>query len=266
MCGIVGYTGRGEALPFLIDGLKHLEYRGYDSAGIAIIQDGKILRKRAQGKIDRLESLLGQSSLLSHTAIGHTRWATHGRPSEENAHPHADCTKTVVVVHNGIIENYLEIRKELLGKGHVFESETDTEVIAHLIEENLKNAENAGKPPLISEKTFLEAVKKTASRLRGSYALAILSSRCPGTIIAIKTASPLIIGLGNGENFLASDVPAFLSRTRDVVFLEDGEIAVLTAGRCSYFRLTGSEIKKTAVRIDWDLAMAEKGGYPHFML
>ena len=266
MCGIVGYIGHRPATPLLMEGLKRLEYRGYDSAGIAVVKDGEIVRRRAAGKLANLEALIKHDQLKGTVALGHTRWATHGKPSEENAHPHADCSKSLVVIHNGIIENYLELKETLLARGHAFESETDTEVVAHLIEERLKSLQVPGQTPDFTEPLLFEATRLAVGELRGAYALAVLWSKAPGVIVAAKTASPLVIGLGQGENFLASDVPAFLAHTRKAVFLDDGEMAVLKADRCTIFNLSGKRVERAPVQIQWDRTMAEKGGFRHFML
>ncbi len=268
MCGIAGYVGEREAVPLVLEGLKSLEYRGYDSAGIAVLSEGKIDRRRASGKLVNLKNLLRKETLDGSPALGHTRWATHGRPSEENAHPHADCSGSLVVIHNGIIENFLELKDRLTQQGHHFASDTDTEVIAHLIEENfsalIKASSNGNKKS--GEKNFFEAVRLTLQDLKGAYALAIISAHAPGSLIAAKSASPLVIGLGEGENFLASDVPAFLEYTRQAVFLNDGEMALLKASSCEFFDIAGHPIQKKPVQISWDRSMAEKGGYRHFML
>ena len=268
MCGIVGYAGGRQAPPLLMEGLKRLEYRGYDSAGLAVMSEGKIQRRRASGKLANLESVLQKEPLKGIVALGHTRWATHGKPSEENAHPHADCKGEVVVIHNGIIENYLALKEQLAAKGHVFQSETDTEIVAHLIEEKLKALSSPGRAPTpdFNEPLLFEATRQALNDVQGAYALAVLWSKAPGTIIAAKTASPLIIGLGQGENFLASDVPAFLAHTRKAVFLEDGEMAVIKSAGVTYFNLAGKRIEKTPIQIQWDRTMAEKGGFRHFML
>lgn len=268
MCGIIGYAGKKQATTLILEGLKRLEYRGYDSAGVAVIDSGAIQRCRAAGKLANLETLLKKNPLKGVVAIGHTRWATHGKPSEENAHPHCDCSGELVVIHNGIIENYLELKERLAASGHSFASETDTEVVAHLIEDKIKSLSGSGQAaaPGFQEPVLFEAVRLALNEVKGAYALAVLWSRTPGVIIAAKTASPLIIGLGEGENFLASDVPAFLAHTRQAVFLEDGEMAVVKADGCRYFSLAGKRLDKLAVNIQWDRTMAEKGGYRHFML
>ncbi|MEK7384282.1 MAG: glutamine--fructose-6-phosphate transaminase (isomerizing) [Elusimicrobiota bacterium] len=268
MCGIVGYVGPKAAVPILMDGLKKLEYRGYDSAGLASVVGGLIERRRAPGKLTNLEKVLATQPLAGSTAIGHTRWATHGKPSEENAHPHTDPSGAVAVIHNGIIENYLEIKDRLEAAGAKFESETDTEVIAHLVGEKLAQLQKSGGAPKpdLSEPLLFEAVRRALGEVRGAYAVAVLWSQAPNVIIAAKTASPLIIGLGEGETFLASDIPAFLSYTRKVVFLEDGEMAVLRREGATFFDLQGRKLAKMPTTITWDRTMAEKGGYRHFML
>ncbi len=268
MCGIVGYVGSKQAAPLLMEGLKRLEYRGYDSAGLASIVDGVIERRRAPGKLANLEKVLAASPLAGCVAMGHTRWATHGKPSEENSHPHTDGSGSVAVIHNGIIENYLELKDRLVAAGAKFESETDTEVLAHLIAEKLKQLQPPGSAPKpdLTEPLLFEAVRRALADVKGAYAIAVLWSKAPGVIIAAKTASPLIIGLGEGETFLASDIPAFLAHTRKAVFLEDGEMAVLKRDGVSFFNLAGKKIEKAPVTISWDRTMAEKGGYRHFML
>ncbi|MDX6769892.1 MAG: glutamine--fructose-6-phosphate transaminase (isomerizing) [Elusimicrobiota bacterium] len=268
MCGIVGYVGPKQAIPLLMDGLKKLEYRGYDSAGLAAILDGGIERRRAPGKLTNLEKVLKDAPLAGTVALGHTRWATHGKPSEENAHPHTDGTGTVAVIHNGIIENWLEIKDRLTAKGVKFESETDTEILAHLVAEKIALLAPPGTAPKpdLNEPLLFEAVRRSLAEVRGAYALAVLWSKAPGVIVAAKTASPLIIGLGEGETFLASDVPAFLAHTRKAVFMEDGEMAVLKKDGVSFFDLSGKKVEKKPVNISWDRTMAEKAGYRHFML
>lgn len=268
MCGIVGYVGPKQAVPLLMEGLKRLEYRGYDSSGLASIVDGVIERRRAQGKLTNLEKVLAASPLAGSVALGHTRWATHGKPSEVNSHPHTDPTGTVAVIHNGIIENYLEIKDRLTAAGAKFESETDTEVLAHLVAEKLALLQPPGTSPKpdLNEPLLFEAVRRALGDVRGAYAVAVLWSKAPGVIVAAKTASPLIIGLGDGETFLGSDVPAFLAYTRKAVFLEDGEMAVLKKDGATFFNLSGKRIEKTPINITWDRTMAEKSGYRHFML
>jgi glucosamine--fructose-6-phosphate aminotransferase (isomerizing) len=254
MCGIIGYIGSRNAIPILINGLKSLEYRGYDSAGISFLSDSKIFVRRCAGKIRDLEASIRGERLSSHIGIGHTRWATHGRPSEENAHPHR--AGGIVVVHNGIIENYIELRDWLKKKGCVFTSETDTEVICHLIH-------HYGKKGLDLEK----ATKKALKDLDGAYAIGIISENEPDRMIAVKYDSPLVLGIGKGENFIASDIPAFLRYSRDVIIPENNELAVITRDQVSiYDSKNGRQISKKIERINWSPAMAEKSGYRHFML
>ncbi|MDA8162134.1 MAG: glutamine--fructose-6-phosphate transaminase (isomerizing) [Desulfobacteraceae bacterium] len=256
MCGIVGYVGGRDVVPVLLDGLKRLEYRGYDSAGAAWIEDGELRRVRAEGKLDRLEEKLkGCGGAVSGGAgLGHTRWATHGEPNEANAHPHTDCTGSLVVVHNGIIENHYSLRQALRDEGHVFKSGTDTEVLAHLIEKHLKA-------------DLALAVREAIREAKGSYALAVLWKGRPDQLVAVRRQSPLVLGLGDGESFLASDIPALLPYTRRLLFMEDGDMAVLSRGGvCLFSAETGEEIERTPQTISWDTAMAEKAGYRHFML
>jgi glucosamine--fructose-6-phosphate aminotransferase (isomerizing) len=256
MCGIVGYVGNKPVVPLIIDGLRKLEYRGYDSAGIAVVNGGHELEIcRAEGKLRNLESALQQHPISGTYGIGHTRWATHGRPTEENAHPHRDCTGRVVVVHNGIIENYLQLKAELGKKDHHFVTETDTEVVAHLLEENLKNGSD-----------FETSVRQAVQRLTGIFALSIISSDYPDTIISARQGPPVVMGLGDGEFFVASDVPAILEHTRDVFFLADGEIAVMTKNGIRVTDFDGKEIQPEQQRITWDPIQVEKGGFKHFML
>jgi len=255
MCGIVGYVGKDSAKDVIIDGLKRLEYRGYDSAGIALLLDDEIFTYKKQGKIRNIEIELRRISVYSNVGIGHTRWATHGKPNDINAHPHLDCTKKIALVHNGIVENYAELRKFLTERGHTFLSQTDTEVIVHLIEEELKSS-----PDFFT--AFLSAVK----RLQGSYAIAVITLHQPDTIFVARKDSPLVIGLGEGENFVASDVPAFLSYTNRVIFLNDFEIATVTPSQVSVFDINGERIEKKEITIPWSLSQAEKAGYKHFML
>ena len=262
MCGIIGYVGQKNSVPFIIDGLKKLEYRGYDSAGISILQEnGTLSTVRAVGKVAELEKAALLSSPKGCTGIGHTRWATHGKPSEENSHPHTDCSGEIVVVHNGIIENYLVLRAKLESLGHRFQSETDTEVIAHLIEENLKHI-RTGK----QEERLLKAVQKTNKDIAGAFAYGVLWARTPGVLIGVKNQSPLVVGLGQNENFLASDVPAFLQHTNKVLFLEEGEIVILRPGKVTVLDKMGQERKAKSIKISWDRQTAQKGGYAHFML
>ena len=256
MCGIVGYVGNKQVVPLIIDGLRKLEYRGYDSAGIAVVNEGHDLEiRRAEGKLRNLEETIRLSPIDGTYGIGHTRWATHGRPTEENAHPHRDCTGRVVVVHNGIIENYLQLKEQLRKTDHRFVTETDTEIIAHLIEEHLKH-----------DKTFEQAVRSTVSELRGIFALSIINADEPDTIIAVRQGPPVVIGLGDREFFVASDIPPILQHTRDVFFLGDGEIAVINKDAGSVTDFEGSSVQPAIQRITWDPIMAEKGGFKHFML
>jgi glucosamine--fructose-6-phosphate aminotransferase (isomerizing) len=253
MCGIIGYIGKEPAVPILIEGLKKLEYRGYDSAGVAVLQNGKFEVRRAVGKLQNLEALLRSETLTGRIGVGHVRWATHGRPSEENAHPHR--AGRVVVVHNGIIENYTTLKKELAGQGCVFQSETDTEVIAHLIDRIMQRG-------LGLEAAMLEA----ARRLEGAYAIAVIDERNPDIVVGARKGSPLVVGLGQGEFFLASDIPAILHRTRDVLFLNDDEMAILSPEGVRVTDLRGNEVVREITRVMWNPIMAEKGGYRHFML
>ena len=254
MCGIVGYTGAQEAAPLLLDGLKKLEYRGYDSAGIAVENSGVIRMSKASGQISNLaEKTRGGAELPGCSGIGHTRWATHGAPTDVNAHPHMSNDGKFAVVHNGIIENYTELRQELRDKGFVFRSETDTEVIVHLLD-------------MYYTGDLKTAVMRTAARLEGSYALGVLCADEPGKLCAIKMASPLILGVGIGENFFASDVTALVSHTKNVIYLEDGEFAELTPDSISIYDCTGRPVTHSVSRVVWDVEAAEKGGYDHFML
>ncbi|MHB0886311.1 MAG: glutamine--fructose-6-phosphate transaminase (isomerizing) [Bacillota bacterium] len=256
MCGIVGYVGPKEALPVLINGLKRLEYRGYDSSGVAVLTDHHVEVKKSVGRLSVLEGQLKKGAPEGHTGIGHTRWATHGRPSDVNAHPHSDCSGRFAVVHNGIIENFRGLKEWLVSEGHVFRSETDTEVIPHLIEHYYSG-------------DLIDAVRQAVSRLRGSYALAVATSEEPEHIIAVRKDSPLIIGLGEGENLIASDVPAILEHTRRVYILEDGELADVTAESVDVFSLDAEPQaepkKKKPFIVKWDPVQAERGGYEHFM-
>jgi glutamine---fructose-6-phosphate transaminase (isomerizing) len=253
MCGIVGYIGPKKVVPVVIEGLRKLEYRGYDSAGIAVVNDGKLEVRRAPGKLRNLEEALRKSPIEGTYGIGHTRWATHGRPTEENAHPHRDCTGQIVVVHNGIIENYLELKEQLQREGHKFVTETDTEIVAHLVEKNSKNA------PLE------EAVRCSLKELRGIYSLVFMSAKDPHKIVAARMGPPSVIGLGDGEFFVASDIPALLEHTREIFFLADGDIAVLTQQGVCVMDHDGRPVKRPAQHVAWDPIMAEKGGYKHFM-
>src|SRR6204780_668406 len=255
MCGIVGYVGKKQVVPVIIEGLRKLEYRGYDSAGIAVAGNGAGLEiRRAEGKLRNLEEVIRLKPLDGTYGIGHTRWATHGRPTEENAHPHRDCTGQIVVVHNGIIENYLELKEQLQREGHKFVTETDTEVVAHLVEKN-----SQGGAPLE------DAVRKSLKELRGIYSLVFLSARDPHKIVAARIGPPSVIGLGDGEYFVASDIPALLEHTRQIFFLADGDIAVLTQGCVRVMDHDGRHVERPAHHVSWDPIMAEKGGYKHFM-
>lgn len=254
MCGIVGFTGKQNAAPILLEGLKKLEYRGYDSAGIAVAQDGVISVSKVSGRIANLcEKTEDGKTLPGFSGIGHTRWATHGAPTDANAHPHMSCDGRFSVVHNGIIENYMALREELTAKGYIFSSQTDTEVIVHLVE-------------MYYDGDFKAAVMKATSRLEGSYALGVLCADCPGKIIAVREASPLILGIGVGENFFASDVTALVAYTRNALYLDDGEFAELTPESITVYDCTGTVIHKPVSRITWSIEAAEKGGYEHFML
>jgi glutamine---fructose-6-phosphate transaminase (isomerizing) len=256
MCGIVGYVGNKQVVPLIIDGLRKLEYRGYDSAGIAVVNEKHDLEiRRAEGKLRNLEETIRLSPIDGTYGIGHTRWATHGRPTEENAHPHRDCTGRVVVVHNGIIENYLQLKERLRKSDHRFVTETDTEIIAHLIEEHLRE-----------HTTFEQAVRAAVSELRGIFALSIIYTDEPDTIIAVRQGPPVVIGLGDREFFVASDIPPILHHTRDVFFLGDGELAVITKDAVRVTDFEGNSVQPAIQRITWDPIMAEKGGFKHFML
>jgi glutamine---fructose-6-phosphate transaminase (isomerizing) len=273
MCGIVGYIGPKKVVPVIIEGLRKLEYRGYDSAGIAVVDGAaKLEIRRASGKLRNLEDAIQKSPIdgagsIGSTSggtygIGHTRWATHGRPTEENAHPHRDCTGQVVVVHNGIIENYLELKEQLQREGHKFVTETDTEIVAHLVEKNLQSnggGDIAGKVPLE------EAVRKSLQQLRGIYALVFLSTSDPNKIVAARCGPPAVIGLGDGEYFVASDIPALLEHTRNMFFLADGDIAVLTEKGVRVMDHDGNAVERKPHHVAWDPIMAEKGGYKHYM-
>jgi glutamine---fructose-6-phosphate transaminase (isomerizing) len=254
MCGIVGYIGPKKVVPLILDGLRKLEYRGYDSAGIAVVsQNGKLEIRRAAGKLRNLEESIRSTPLEGLYGVGHTRWATHGRPTEENAHPHRDCTGDVVVVHNGIIENYLELKLQLAQEGHKFQTETDTEIIAHLIEKFSANA------------SLEEAVLKAVKVMGGAYALVAVSARDPNKIVAARLGPPIVVGLGEQEFFVASDIPALLEHTRRVFFLGDGEMAVLSPEGVRLLDFQSHEIKRQPQHISWDPIMAEKGGFKHFM-
>jgi glucosamine--fructose-6-phosphate aminotransferase (isomerizing) len=257
MCGIVGYVGSKSAVGIIVDGLRRLEYRGYDSAGVAVLTpQGRLEVRRAAGRLKMLEGLLRDRPLTGSVGIGHTRWATHGRPSDENAHPHTDCSGSLVVVHNGIFENYLEVKERLKAEGHVFKSETDTEVIAHLIEHHLRTSGRLDR-----------ALKLALAEYRGNYAVGVVSTATPDRLIAAKQgAGSVVVGLGQGEMYIASDIPAILPHTRDVVILEDGEVAVATAEGVEVSTLDDQPVQREPVRVLWDPIMAEKGGYRHFML
>ena len=254
MCGIVGYVGSKPLLPVLIEGLRRLEYRGYDSAGIAVVRNGEMEVRRSAGKLSQLEDVLGRQPLQGDFGIGHTRWATHGRPTTENAHPHRDCSGRVVVVHNGIIENYLELKRELSAEGHKFVTDTDTEIVAHLVE---KESRGDG---------LAAAVRRALKQLRGLFALVLISADDPYTIVTVRNGPPVVVGLGKDEYFVASDIPAILGHTRDVVFLDDREMAVVTRAGVTFSDFEGRTIQKTPQHVTWDPVAAEKAGYPHFML
>lgn len=256
MCGIVGYCGPRKVVPVILEGLRRLEYRGYDSAGIVYLQEGELVKHRSEGKLSRLEAIIDDAIIApAYIGLGHTRWATHGPPTTANAHPHSDCSGNLVVIHNGIIENYHSLREELKEKGHVFASETDTEVLAHLIEENL-------------EGDLVAAIKAAIARVHGSYAIGVLWTGMPDTLVAVRNQSPLVLGVSDeGGTFLASDIPALLPYTNKVVFMEDMELAVLKSDSYQVYSLaTGEEIDKEVQTIDWNAAMAEKAGFKHFML
>ena len=253
MCGIIGYLGSKPVVPVLIDGLKRLEYRGYDSAGIALVKNGDIEIRRSAGKLNRLEQVIATNPVDGEYGVGHTRWATHGRPTEENAHPHRDCTGKIVVVHNGIIENHLELKHELQAAGHTFETETDTEVIAHLVEGEFK------------DDGLENAVRRSLKKLRGLFGIVLVHANDPGKIVAVRNGPPIVIGIGDDEFFVASDVPAILSHTRNVAFLGDEEMAILTRTGIEFTDYGGQTVSVSPQRIQWDPVMAEKAGYKHFM-
>jgi len=264
MCGIVGYTGTKACVPLLIDGLRHLEYRGYDSAGVAVISPDQHLEvRKAVGKLDRLAERLDGDTPQGRVGIGHTRWATHGRPSDENAHPHTDCRERICVVHNGVIENYLDLRTDLEAEGHEFRSQTDTEVLAHLIESemnHLRDANSAGSPRLV------EGVRRALARVEGLYAIAVVSLDEPEVVVGARNRAPLIVGLSESGNFLASDIPAVLSETRRVLRLKEGELVEVRRDGVEVVDRHGRVQQREAEEIDWDISAAEKGGYPHFFL
>jgi glutamine---fructose-6-phosphate transaminase (isomerizing) len=254
MCGIIGYIGPRPPVPIIVEGLRRLEYRGYDSAGIAVVHDGTVDVRRSAGKLARLEDVLAKDPVDGKYGLGHTRWATHGRPTEENAHPHRDCTGRIVVVHNGIIENYLPLKRELEQQGHKFVTETDTEIVAHLVEREMRGDGLAA------------AVRRALAQLRGLFALVLLSADDPETLVAARNGPPIVVGLGDGEYFVASDIPAILSHTRNVVFLNDGEMAVLTPRGVTFTDVEGRAREHPPTRVQWDPVMAERAGYKHFML
>src|SRR6188768_973067 len=253
MCGIVGYVGTREAVPVIIEGLRRLEYRGYDSAGVAVVQNCEMFRRRSVGKLKNLEESLAAEPMAGAFGIGHTRWATHGRPSEENAHPHSDCHGKIVVVHNGIIENYLPLKQRLAAQGHKFVTQTDTEVVAHLVES-------------LYQGDLEDTVRRALGQLEGIYALVLLHKDEPQKLIGARKGPPLVVGLGDKENFLASDIPALLAYTRDFLFLDDGDVVVVTPDSVKVTDVSGRAVKRDPQRITWDPVQAEKGGYRHFML
>src|SRR5438067_9790798 len=258
MCGSVGYVGQKRVVPVIIDGLRKLEYRGYDSAGIAVAGNGAGLQvRRAEGKLRNLEEAIRQSPLDGTYGIGHTRWATHGRPTEENAHPHRDCTGQVVVVHNGIVENYLSLKKRLADQGHKFVTETDTEIIAHLIEDALCKSPNGH--PL----TLEDAVRKAVKQLTGVFALVVISENEPNKIVAARNGPPAVVGIGDNEYFIASDIPAILLHTRKIFFLADGDLAVITRQGVKLSAFDGHPIERQVQHTTWNPIMAEKGGLKH---
>jgi glucosamine--fructose-6-phosphate aminotransferase (isomerizing) len=254
MCGIIGYIGSKRVVPILIDGLRRLEYRGYDSAGVAVVRDGNIDLRRSAGKLARLEEVIATTPIEGEYGIGHTRWATHGRPTEENAHPHRDCTGRIVVVHNGIIENYLDLKLQLQKEGHRFVTETDTEIVAHLVEREMK------------DDGLENAVRRALLYMRGLFALVLISADDPNKIVTVRNGPPIVVGLGDEEFFVASDIPAILSHTRDVVFLGDEEMAVITRAGVEFTDYSGRAVSKKSTKVSWDPVMAEKAGYKHFML
>jgi glutamine---fructose-6-phosphate transaminase (isomerizing) len=256
MCGIIGYLGPKKVVPILIDGLRRLEYRGYDSAGVAVVRNGQIERRRSAGKLINLEQAIDAQPLDGIYGVGHTRWATHGRPTEENAHPHQDCTGKIVVVHNGIIENYLDLKHELQKRGHTFVTETDTEIIAHLLEDHMRS----------DQQKLEEAARQALLHMRGLFAFVAISTEDPEKIVAVRNGPPIVVGIGDNEFFVASDTPAILSHTRDVVFLGDEEMAVITRSGVEFTNFAGTPVSKATQRVMWDPVMAEKSGYRHFML
>jgi glucosamine--fructose-6-phosphate aminotransferase (isomerizing) len=254
MCGIVGYVGSKPLLPVLMEGLRRLEYRGYDSAGVAVVSNGEMVVRRSAGKLSRLDDVLAKDPIDGSFGIGHTRWATHGRPTEENAHPHRDCRGRIVVVHNGIIENYLALKRELMAQGHRFVTETDTEIVAHLVEQESRGDGLAA------------AVRRALAQLRGLFALVLISADEPDTIVTVRNGPPVVVGLGKDEFFVASDIPAILAHTRDVIFLDDREIAIVTRDGVKLTDFEGRTKPSSPQHVTWDPVMAEKAGYPHFML
>ncbi len=254
MCGIIGYIGQKPVLPILIEGLRRLEYRGYDSSGVALVRNGQVEVRRSPGKLARLEDVVQAEPLDGQYGLGHTRWATHGRPTEENAHPHRDCTGQIVVVHNGIIENYLALKQQLQGEGHTFVTDTDTEIVAHLVEREMQ------------DDGLENAVRRALRQLRGLFALVLISADDPEKIVAVRNGPPIVIGLGEDEFFVASDVPPILAHTRDMVFLGDEEMAVVTRAGVEFTDYAGGAVSKVPQRVAWDPVMAEKAGYKHFML
>ncbi len=254
MCGIIGYIGSKPVVPVLLDGLRRMEYRGYDSAGVALVGEHGIELRRSAGKLSNLEQTIKSEPVDGLYGVGHTRWATHGRPTEENAHPHRDCTGRIVVVHNGIIENYLELKAELQRQGHEFKTETDTEIVAHLVEREMK------------QDGLDSAVRRALKQMRGMFALVLVSAEDPEKIVAVRNGPPIVVGLGKDEFFVASDIPAILSHTRDVVFLGDEEMAVITRSGVEFTDYDGRAVSKTTQRVMWDPIAAEKGGHKHFML
>src|SRR3954465_9894853 len=254
MCGIIGYIGSKRVVPILIDGLRRLEYRGYDSAGVAVVRGGEIDLRRSAGKLARLEEVIAKTPIDGAYGIGHTRWATHGRPTEENAHPHRDCTGRIVVVHNGIIENYLDLKQELQREGHTFVTETDTEIVAHLVEREMK------------DDGLENAVRRALLLMGGLFALVLISADDPEKIVTVRNGPPIVVGLGDQEFFVASDTPAILSHTRDVVFLGDEEMAIITRTGVVFTDFFGRPVSAATQHVLWDPVMAEKAGYKHFML
>lgn len=253
MCGIVGYIGDNKAVPILMEGLKKLEYRGYDSAGVAVYENGSIQVRKYKGRLSVLEEHLKKETLDGCLGIGHTRWATHGEPSDVNSHPHTNCSGDIAVVHNGIIENYMSIKRMLTEKGYVFRSDTDTEVLAHYLD-------------FFYRGDLIEAVRKVLEKIRGSYAFAVISRSEPDKIVCVRKENPLIVGIGNGENFIASDIPAILNHTRRIYLLNENELAVIEKDRISFYDERGKAVSKEVFEVNWDVAAAEKGGFEHFMI